>query len=166
LKLVFQQLISLLCREKGFSPSRGDVASPATIDERSSEAVASEPFLDTPSVHYPEEDRMLSNTPWVNLVEECVNLYSEINDLLPDMTESQQELGRHIIDRLAEILQRSGISLIEDDTEFDPRRHQTESDPPPGTTIVKTLRRGIALGRRVFLKALVQVEHSGSNSVS
>ena len=166
LKRVSQQLIALVFQRREVVPLRGDVPSPQTADEGVSEADANEPFLDTPSVRYPEEDRILSNIPWVKLVEECVALYSEIDDLLPSMTESKQDLARHMLDRLAEILQRSGISLIEDDTEFDPRRHKTESDVPSGTTIVKTLRRGFALGRRVFLKAVVQVEPSGPNSTS
>lgn len=166
LKRVSQQLISLLFQKREVEPLRGDVPSPQTADEGVSDVDANEPSVETLRVHYPEEDRMLSNTPWVKLVEECVELYSEIDDLLPNMTESQQQLGRHIIDRLAGILQRSGISLIDDDTEFDPRRHKAESDVPPGTTIVKTLRRGFALGRRVFLKAVVQVESSGSSSTS
>lgn len=150
LKRVSQRFVLLPFQKNSVSPPWSDVASPQTTDERPSEVGASKSFLGTPSVHYPKEDRKLSNKPWVKLVEGCVALRSEIDEALPRMNESQQKLARHILDRLAEILQRSGVSLIECDTKFDPQRHRSEFEVPSGTRIVKTLRRGFPVGRRGF----------------
>jgi hypothetical protein len=65
-------------------------------------------------------DDTLQNKPWLNLVEECVDLYDELYRLQSSLDTSAQELADHCRCRLLEILERSGVSILADNTTFDP----------------------------------------------
>ncbi|MHB1424410.1 MAG: hypothetical protein ACYC3I_14660 [Gemmataceae bacterium] len=108
-------------------------------------------------------DDPLQNKPWLNLVEECVDLYDELDRLQPSLDASAQELADHCRCRLLEILERSGVSILAENATFDRGRHQAESareSPPEGTPIEATLSPGFAVGRRVFRRARVKLAES------
>lgn len=139
------------------------------VNENAGEMAAGDNASETLEISYPEEDRMLSNSSWVKLVEECIELFSEIERWRQAPSELEQNLVEHILYRLTEILQRSGVTLIDNDAEFDPRRHECDpfwAEVPPGACIVKTIRHGFAVGRRVFLKAVVQIDRKDPSSTS
>ena len=106
-----------------------------------------------------EEDEALGNWPWVHLLEECVALYEELDLLSDRLDEPRREMAVHVTDRVKEILGRqSSVSLIEDEPEFDSHRHKAvRGAPHPGDQVLETISSGVAVGRRVLLRARVRV---------
>ena len=101
----------------------------------------------------------------MQLVEECVSLFDEIDRLRPDLDMSGQDLAEHLGSRLQEILQRSGVTIIAEDATFDRRRHlpeSAESEVADGTPILATQSPGFAVGRRIFRRARVKLAGSTS----
>jgi hypothetical protein len=107
---------------------------------------------------------------WLKLVEECVLLYNDLDQRLARFDPDRKELAEHILLQLEEILERSGVELITEDTIFERRRHQAvqpASEAIPGTPIVETLSPGFAVGRHVLRRArvrLAQVPLKGANN--
>jgi hypothetical protein len=107
---------------------------------------------------------------WLKLVEESVLLYNDLDQRLASFDPERKELAEHILLQLEEILERSGVELITDDTTFERRRHQAvqpASGAIPGTPIVETLSPGFAVGRHVLRRArvrLAQVPLKGANN--
>jgi len=107
---------------------------------------------------------------WLKLVEECVLLYSDLDHHIASFDPERKELAGHILLQLQEILERSGVELITEDTIFERRRHQpvqSASKAIPGTPIVETLSPGFAVGRHVLRRArvrLAQVPLEGANN--
>ena len=105
----------------------------------------------------------MANKPWLSLFEECVDFYGELERLQPSLDASAQEMVDHCRCRLLEILERSGVTILAEDTAFDRGRHQAEStceSPHEATPIETTLSPGFAVGRRVFRRARVKVAAS------
>jgi molecular chaperone GrpE (heat shock protein) len=107
---------------------------------------------------------------WLKLVEECVLLYNDLDQRIASFNPERKELAEHILLQLQEILERSGVELITEDTIFERRRHQAvqpASKAIPGTPIVETLSPGFAVGRHVLRRArvrLAQVPLEGANN--
>ncbi len=108
-----------------------------------------------------DEEDSLDNERWVDLAEECVDMVDELDRTMARFDPEKQELADHVIWRLAEVLERSGVELISDDTAFDSKRHKPEkatSRTASGATISEILTPGFAVGRRVLRRARVRVE--------
>jgi hypothetical protein len=104
------------------------------------------------------DDDPLNNKPWVKLVDECVRLYGELDAEKSEFDPPRQEVVDHVMCRLQEILERSKVQTISDDTIFDFSHHQAGTKykkVEPGTTIVETLSPGFRVGPKVFRKAQV-----------
>ena len=107
----------------------------------------------------------LENTAWVSLVEECVELFDELDRVSPSLDPPAREFADHLTFRLREILVRSGATLISEDQTFDRNRHRPEpvsEDFQPGATIVETMSPGFAIDRRVLRRARVKVTQPAS----
>jgi len=107
------------------------------------------------------DENLLDNKPWVDLVVECVELLEELDRQMGHFDPPRQELADHVILRLEEALQRSGVEVISEDTAFDRGRHKAaraEARTAPGALITETLSPGFAIGPRVLRRARVQVE--------
>jgi len=105
----------------------------------------------------------LANKPWLNVVEDCVDLYDELERLQPSLDVAAQEVADHCCGRLLEILERSGVTILAENTTFDPKRHSAEpvrESPSEGAAIEATLSPGFAVGRRVFRRARVKLAAS------
>jgi molecular chaperone GrpE (heat shock protein) len=99
--------------------------------------------------------------PWMKLVEECVEVIDELDRHMTSLDPQHQELADHVIIRLGEVLERSGVDVISDEAAFDSKRHRPEragSRTSPGATIAETMSPGFAVGRRVLRRARVRVE--------
>jgi hypothetical protein len=103
----------------------------------------------------------LNNKPWVKLVEECVDLYDELDNFKPELDSVKQEVADHVMCRLQEILERSQVNTIAGDSSFNFAHHQagkTYKKVPPGTAILETLSPGFRIGPRVLRKAQVVLD--------
>ena len=110
--------------------------------------------------HVPESPRSVENKPWLKLVEECVELYDQLDRNRGRFDRAGQELTDHVTYRLQEILDRCGVELIAGETTFDYTRHQPEqttASVAAGAPITETLSPGFSLGRRVLRRARVRL---------
>lgn len=110
-------------------------------------------------------DSLMNDERWLKLVEECVALFDDLDSRLASFDPSRQALVEHVLLQLQEILERSGVELIVNDTTFERRRHQPDqpaSGAVPGTPIIATLSPGFALGRRVLRRARVRLAQVSS----
>lgn len=57
----------------------------------------------------------LDNEKWVDLAEECVEVVDELDRNMVRFDPPRQELADHVVWRLAEVLERSGVEIISDD---------------------------------------------------
>jgi molecular chaperone GrpE (heat shock protein) len=98
---------------------------------------------------------------WLSLVEECVELLDELERHKADFDPPRVELAEHVTMRLTELLERSGVEIISDETSFDRLRHQPDgraaARAKPGAAISETLSPGLAIGRRVLRRAKVRL---------
>jgi len=95
---------------------------------------------------------------WLGLVEELVTLLDELERHQPQFDPATRDLAGHVGLRVLEILERSGVTVIEGETAFDRNRHQPEQGAAharAGAAVLETLRPGLAVGRRVFRRARV-----------
>jgi hypothetical protein len=109
----------------------------------------------------PPGENALENKRWLGLVEETVTLLAELEKHSVNLDPAAREVAEHVALRLQEILERSGVSIIEGDATYEQSRHQTEHgvpQPRPGAAVGKTLRPGLAVGRRIFRRALVRLK--------
>lgn len=102
----------------------------------------------------------IENARWASLVEECVELFDELDRMRinnnPDP--SSVELADHVCSRLAEILDRRGVSLIDGTGPYDKALHRfkTPRSIPAGKseeTDVVVRSPGFRIGTRVLLRA-------------
>jgi len=108
----------------------------------------------------PQREDLLRNKRWLELAEDCTNIFDELDDLMPTLDAPRQEISRHVKSRLREILIRSGVEPISRDCAFDESRHQLEHSNAavaPGTPIVAFVSSGFAVERRVLRRAVVRV---------
>jgi hypothetical protein len=126
-------------------------------------SVLAPPELPIPSLLAPEPlgSDPLDNKPWLKLVEENVALFDELDRHRADFDAPRQEVADHVICRLQEILERSGVDTIYGDANFDRSRHQPEgaSRVLPGATVTETLSPGFQVGRRILRRARVHVQN-------
>lgn len=106
-----------------------------------------------------EDDRPLENKPWIRLVEECAELVDELDEHKGGLDPARRQLAEHVISRLEEGLERSGVEVISEDTTFDRNRHKPAAGSAAihGAAISETLSPGFAVGRRVVRRARVRV---------
>ena len=107
------------------------------------------------------DPRLLEDGPWIKLVEECVEMIDELDEHMAGFDAPRRELADHVILRLKEILERSGVEVISNEAAFDRSRHKTAGEsaaPVPGAAISEILSPGFAVGRRVLRRARVRVE--------
>src|SRR5215216_2440197 len=89
---------------------------------------------------------------WTELAEGCVDVIDELD----------QQLAEHVMLRLEEVLERSGVEVIVDEASFDRARHRPLSggvEVSNGAAITETISPGFAVGQRVLRRARVQVEY-------
>jgi molecular chaperone GrpE (heat shock protein) len=104
----------------------------------------------------------IENKTWIKLIEECVDLYDELDQALEDFDEPRREIAAHVCNRIAEILLRSGVETIESDTTFDRSLHQpikktagvAPGDPRWRAHVVSP---GFRVNRHVMRRARVEV---------
>lgn len=122
--------------------------------------VAPPSFPPIPPPAQPQQvENPLNNKRWLNLAQECADLFDELDDLFPS-SDPRQEVTSHVQDRLQEILKRSGTEVISRDRAYDDNRHRLEHPGPdvvPGTPIAKIVSPGFAVGRLVLRPARVRV---------
>lgn len=102
----------------------------------------------------------LDNRQWLALAQECVDLYDELDLLSPRLDSQRQEMADHVLHRLRELLERSGLAIISGDTSFDRRRHQADpssTQAEQGAEISETVSPGFAVDRRVLRRARVRL---------
>jgi len=110
-----------------------------------------------------DRDSPLGNRPWIKLVEECVDLFDELDRLSPRLDAARREMAEHVSFRLREILERSEVRVIDGDTHFESGQHQPEQPTVsirPGTPIAATVSPGFAVDRRVLRRARVRLSSS------
>ncbi len=104
-------------------------------------------------------DARLDNKPWLELVKECTDFLTEIDEMVPRLVPAARPTAEHVRARLMEILERAGVSRIEGDDRFDIARHQPW--PPQrvtqGAIIAETTVPGLAIGPRILKRAKVKV---------
>ena len=97
---------------------------------------------------------------WMKLVEECVEMVDELDEHMESFDAPRREVAGHVILRLEEILGRSGVEIISNDTIFDRARHKPDADHcalDNGATVGETLSSGFAVGPRVLRRARVRL---------
>ncbi len=136
----------------------GQASSPPA-DEVEEEAVVGQ----TPPSALPRPSELpqepLRNRPWLTLVEACTELVEELDRAQEIFDPARQELARHVLRRLEEILGQPGVEIISGDELYAPDRHRP--DPPAAVgegRIAETLSPGFAVGRRVLRRARVRLE--------
>jgi molecular chaperone GrpE (heat shock protein) len=97
---------------------------------------------------------------WLDLVKECCDLMDEIDELQRSYAPEDDDRLYHVSLRMETILDRAGLERIENETEYDVRRHFApgEGPVPKGARIVETIRPGFRIDRRVLRRAHVKVE--------
>lgn len=107
-----------------------------------------------------EVSRPPENGSWIKLVEGCVDVVDELDEHSDGFDTSRRELASHVVLRLEEVLERSGVEIITGEPTFDRARHKpvgTGAAASPGTTISETLSPGFAVGPRVLRRAKVRL---------
>lgn len=102
----------------------------------------------------------LNNRPWTELVENCVEIIDELDEHMASFDAPSREVAGHVVLRLEEILARSGVEVISDDTVFDRTRHKPDvahAMAGNGAAVRKTLSPGFAIGPRVLRRARVRL---------
>jgi hypothetical protein len=108
----------------------------------------------------PPPHDLLDDKRWLRLVEELVSLLDELERHQPQFDPATRDLAGHVGLRVQEILERSGVTVIEGETAFDRSRHQPEQGAAharAGAAVLETLRPGLAVGRRVLRRARVRL---------
>ncbi len=102
----------------------------------------------------------LDDRAWLKLVEECVALFDEMDRHLADFDPKRRELAEHVLFRLRELLERSGIEVIAQEEPFDRHRHQAVAPPgghPQRMAVAEVLSPGFAVRQRVLRRARVRL---------
>lgn len=82
---------------------------------------------------------------WIKLVEECVEM---VDEYMGSFDAPRREVAEHVILRLEEILERSGVEIISNEAVFDRARHKPDAEHSAtdnGATVDETkswIRRG------------------------
>jgi molecular chaperone GrpE (heat shock protein) len=111
-----------------------------------------------------DPDALLDDRQWLGLVEECVELYDELDEASPHLDPGGQQMAAMICARLRAVLEEAGVTVIEGESRFDRHRHRPVPNAggiATGSPIVETLSPGFAVDRRVLRRAAVRVRPSG-----
>ena len=106
-----------------------------------------------------QQQGTLENRSWLSLVEDNIAIYDELDRNMESFDEQSKQLGEHILLRLEEILERSGVSLIQGETTFDRHRHQpipVTTSVAHGAPIIATLSSGFVVDGRILRRAHVR----------
>ncbi|MCX7702301.1 MAG: hypothetical protein N2039_15610, partial [Gemmataceae bacterium] len=147
-------------------PTSADAEETAAEGSGLAEIVSAEAAGPSPSEAEPELDP-LRNQAWVNLVEEIVEFFEEVDRVRFEGHRDADDFADHVCCRLEEILQRSGVTIISNETVFDRTRHVPQGAVARGNAgdaILETLSPGFSVGRRVFRRALVRLADPDSLS--
>lgn len=139
------RLVLLVARLLRCPPAQVMAASPATAE----------------MVHPPEPTAVgaVRDGDWRGLARGCVELFDELDRAAGTGADEAAE-AEHVMLRLTEILERSGVEVIDGDDAFDGRRHRMVGGTPgaaPRAALVETVRPGFAIGARVLRQARVRV---------
>lgn len=111
---------------------------------------------------------LLQNREWLTLMERLCEMVKRIRSRVKDIQESEEVAKRSPIpflesldSAIREAMLSSGAEDIDHETEYDILRH--EAVPPRGTVldrtpIEETLEFGVAVQKRVFIRALVKLK--------
>lgn len=103
---------------------------------------------------------LLDNTQWLALVEDCIEIFDELDRNYANFDAPRQALAHHVSLRIEEMLGRSGVTIIQGETTFERQRHQPDGatmSVAPDTPIVETLSPGFAVGSRILRRARVRL---------
>ena len=103
----------------------------------------------------------------MKLVEECVEVVDELEEHMDSFDAPRREVARHVILRLEEILRRSGVEIISNDSIFNRARHKPDTNhaaTDDGAAVRETLSPGFAVGPRVLRRARVRLAVEGGQS--
>lgn len=119
------------------------------------------PATVTPQLSGITSTNPLNYKPHIKLVEECVDVVDELDRHMASFDAPRRELADHVMLRLREALERSGVEVISDDVFFDRGRHKPagpSARDSSGAVISEILSPGFAIGQRVLRRARVRVE--------
>ncbi len=106
----------------------------------------------------------LDNQPWLKLVEECVDLFDELDGQLECLDAGGPEIAEHVCLRLQEIMQRCGVELIDQPGAFERTLHQPIGTRTGlSTAAVSIISPGFRVGRRILLRARVRFAQDHSD---
>jgi molecular chaperone GrpE (heat shock protein) len=107
----------------------------------------------------PEIDA-LENRAWLKLVNECTDLYDELDTHADGLDAAGREIAEHACLRLQEILQRNGVELIDQDGPFERKLHQLPAGAPTAGAgpPIQVVTPGFRVGRRILRRARVAVD--------
>jgi molecular chaperone GrpE (heat shock protein) len=99
----------------------------------------------------------LDNKLWLKLVEECVELFDELDREEAHFAPQQREVARHVCLRLQEMLQRSNVHLIDQPAPFDRKLHQLDTAASALTqpSDIEIMSPGFRVDRRILRRARV-----------
>jgi len=103
---------------------------------------------------------LLDNRAWLKLAEECVALFDELDRHRNDFDPQRRELVEHMLFRLQEMLEGSGVEVIANKELFDRQRHQAVAPVASQTrqmAIAEVLSPGFAVRQRVLRRARVRL---------
>lgn len=158
LVLVVMSALALLSGSRSDkSEVRSETANPSRVGASNLERASP---LGDPLGNPPEDGR------WIKLVEECVEVVDELDEHVNSFDAPRREVAGHVILRLEEILGRSGVQVISNDTIFNRTRHKPDEDhgaTENGVAVRETLSPGFAVGPRVLRRARVRLEGKEGN---
>ena len=92
----------------------------------------------------------------MNLVEECVKVIHELDEHMDSFDAPRRAVAGHVLLRLEEILGRSAVEILSNDTVFDRARHKPYADHAAtfnGAAVRETHSPGFVVGPRVLRRA-------------
>jgi hypothetical protein len=124
------------------------------------QAAAAGSRVDDPAGHFPARAAGPAGGSWIDLVEECVELFDELDTLAGRLDPPRREMAEQVSARVQDILERAGVAAIEGETAFDRRRHRPEPNEVAsegGARVTETLSPGFAIAARVLRRARVRL---------
>lgn len=99
-----------------------------------------------------------SDGDWRGLVEDSLELVDEMQALAGRPAAPQRELCTHVVWRLSEVMQRSGVEVISELGPYDRARHAsiTRVTADDGAQVTEVLWPGFTIGREVLRRATVR----------
>jgi hypothetical protein len=102
----------------------------------------------------------LDNETWLKLVQECVDLFDELDRSKNDLDAAPRAISQHVMDRYLEIFERCGLEIISGNEHFDRNRHSiidSASSSKKELYVDEVISPGFAIGNRVLRRAHVRV---------